>query len=161
MKEAKEAMDTMSERIKEAIESEREKLIEETTRKIEELKKSYDFEELPRNIQLQAIKPFEEILSRAKDQRYIGNMKVDRANLGRIYIAQLNYISDNKPRPVPDVLGEQPVPKERYTSIAEIEKQVKVSKSKLENMSDVDEYLRELRQALEEKINNNYKITLK
>lgn len=161
MKQAKEAMDTMSERIKEAIESEREKLIEETTRKIEEVKKSYNFDELPRNIQLQATKPFEDILSRAKGQRYIGNMKVDRANLGNLYIAQLNYISDNKPRPVPDVLGEPPVPKVRYTSIAEIEKQVKVSKSKLENMSDVDEYLRELRQALEVKINDNYKITLK
>ena len=41
-----------------------------------------------------------------------------------------------------------------------IEKQVKTSKSQLESMSDVDSYLRKLRDALEDKINDNYKITL-
>ena len=88
-------------------------------------------------------------------------MKVEQSRLSEIYAAQLNYLAKNKTQTKEDngnANGEPSVI--RYTTLRAIEKQVKTSKSQLESMSDVDSYLRKLRDALEDKINDNYKITL-
>ena len=88
-------------------------------------------------------------------------MKVEQLRLSDMYTEQLNFLIKNKIQKEEKKEGgvsEPPVP--RYTTLRNVERQVKVSKSQLESMSDVDNYLKKLRQALEEKINDNYKITL-
>ncbi|MFA6752405.1 MAG: BREX system P-loop protein BrxC [Fermentimonas sp.] len=161
MKEAKDAMDKLSERIKQTIEEERSLLIQSAEQKIEDLKGSSLYYEVADDIKRSALKPFEEIIDRTYSQRYIGNMKVEQSRLSEIYAAQLNYLAKNKAQIKEDngnANGEPSVI--RYTTLRAIEKQVKTSKSQLESMSDVDSYLRKLRDALEDKINDNYKITL-
>lgn len=158
MKDAKEAMDKLNNRIEEKIKEERTTLIEETNNIVEQLKQSYIFKEVPQNIQQNAIRPFEEIIVKASRQQYIGNLKTDRSRLGELYTIQLNYLSTNKPNS--DEVNEPHKPTVRYLSITKIEKEIKLSKSQLETIKDVDDYIYKLKKAIEEKINDNYRITL-
>ena len=77
--------------------------------------------------------------------RFIGNIRDSVAQLSDTYTKQLNFLAENLPQ-LPDDEVSEPII--RYTSIKAIEKQLKVSKPQLESMSDVDDYLRELRQLL-------------
>ncbi len=161
MKEAKDAMDNLSERVNQTIAEERSKLKEATKQKIEELQESSEYYEADKEIQKSVLDPFENILKRADTQRYIGNMKVEQSRLSDIYIDQLNSLVKNKTQEESkegDVITEPIVKK--YTTLKAIERQVKASKPQLESMSDVDSYLQKLRDALEDKINDNYKIRL-
>lgn len=161
MKDAKEALDTLKERITLAIEAERSSLVESVKQKINDLTESSEYEKATAEAKKSALRPFEEILNRADTQKFIGNMKVEQSRLSEMYTEQLNFLIKNKIRKEGEKEGgvsEPPVP--RYTTLRNVERQVKVSKSQLESMSDVDNYLKKLRQALEEKITDNYKITL-
>jgi len=161
MKDAKEAMDTLTERIKLAIETERNSLVESVKQKINDLTESSEYEEATSEAKKSALKTFEDILDRTRNQRFIGNMKVEQLRLSDMYTEQLNFLIKNKIQKEEKKEGcvsEPPIT--RYTTLRSVERQVKVSKSQLESMSDVDNYLKKLRQALEEKINDNYKITL-
>ena len=161
IKDAKEAMDSLTERIKLAIETERSSLVESVKQKINDLKESSEYEEATAEAKKSALKTFEDILDRTRNQRFIGNMKVEQSRLSEMYTEQLNFLIKNKIRKEGEKEGgvsEPPII--RYTTLRNVERQVKVSKSQLESMSDVDNYLKKLRQALEEKINDNYKITL-
>ena len=69
---------------------------------------------------------------------------------------------ENKPKPPtpPDVKDPPPQPLIRFTSIAKVEKEVRLNKTQLENMEDVETYISKLREAIEQKIKENYRITL-
>jgi len=101
-------------------------------------------------------------MAKAGRQPYIGNLKSDRNNLSELYTRQLNYMVDNKPTPptLPDVEDPLPRPTIRFTSIARVEKEVRLNKTQLENMEDVETYISKLREAIEQKIKENYRITL-
>ena len=157
MKDAKEALDALSERVEQIIKSEQLALIKTATQRMEEIIKSYEFDKVSENIQNLALKPFKEIINNADQLKFIGNIRDSVAQLSDTYTKQLNFLAENLPQ-LPDDEVSEPII--RYTSIKAIEKQLKVSKPQLESMSDVDDYLRKLRQLLEEKIKDNYKITL-
>lgn len=162
MQDAKVTMDQLAGKIADKIREERIALTEEANRKIEQLKLSYIFKEVPQQIQANAIRPFEEIIAKAGRQPYIGNLKSDRNSLSELYTRQLNYMVDNKPTPptLPDVEDPLPRPTIRFTSIARVEKEVRLNKTQLENMEDVETYISKLREAIEQKIKENYRITL-
>ncbi|MFA5639971.1 MAG: BREX system P-loop protein BrxC [Bacteroidales bacterium] len=157
IKDAKEALDALSERVEQIIKSEQLALIKTATQRMEEIIKSYEFDKVSENIQNLALKPFKEIINNADQLKFIGNIRDSVAQLSDTYTKQLNFLAENLPQ-LPDDEVSEPII--RYTSIKAIEKQIKVSKPQLESMSDVDDYLRKLRQLLEEKIKDNYKITL-
>jgi hypothetical protein len=159
MKDAKEAMDTLAGRIEEKIKEERVALMEEANNKIAQLKLNYIFKEVPQNIQENTIRPFEEIIAKASRQQYIGNLKSDRNILPDLYTRQLNYLAAYKTGL--DGVSDHPLqPIVRYTSLSKVEKEVRLSKSQLENLEDVDTYISKLRKAIEDKIKDNYRITL-
>lgn len=162
MQDAKVAMDQLAGKIADKIREEKFALTEEANRKIEQLKLSYIFKEVPQHIRANAIRPFEEIIAKAGRQPYIGNLKSDRNSLSELYTRQLNYMVDNKPTPptLPDVEDPLPRPTIRFTSIARVEKEVRLNKTQLETMEDVETYISKLREAIEQKIKENYRITL-
>ena len=69
---------------------------------------------------------------------------------------------ENKPKPQTPSGVEDPStqPTIRFTSIARVEKEVRLNKTQLENMEDVETYISKLREAIEQKIKENYRITL-
>ncbi len=159
MKDAKEAMDRLTGRIEKKINEERAALMEEANNKIAQLKQNYIFKEAPQNIQENAIRPFEEIIAKAGRQQYIGNLKSDRNILPDLYTRQLNYLAAYKTES--EGVSDHPLPPiVRYTSIAKVEKEVRLGKSQLETQEDVDDYISKLRKAIEDKIKDNYRITL-
>jgi len=116
MKDAKEAMDTLAGRIEEKINEERAALMEEANNKIAQLKLNYIFKDAPQNIQEHAIRPFEEIIAKASQQHYIGNLKSDRNSLSELYTRQLNYLAAYKTGL--EGVSDHPLPPlVRYTSI--------------------------------------------
>ena len=162
IREGKQAMDCLAEKIRDKITRERQLLIEKAQEKINELNVSYEYLEASKDIQDIAVRPFEEIITKAHRQQYIGNLKSDRNSLSELYTRQLNYMVDNKPTPptLPDVEDPLPRPTIRFTSIARVEKEVRLNKTQLENMEDVETYISKLREAIEKKIKENYRITL-
>ncbi|MDD3945760.1 MAG: hypothetical protein PHS38_13765, partial [Bacteroidales bacterium] len=163
MQDAKSAIDTLAGRIAEKIREERTLLKEEATAKIEELKEDAMYKMVSDDIQKRAIYPFEEIIARADRQPYIGNLKSDRNNLGELFTRQLNYLATNKPAPQKQpggVAEPEPAPLVRFTSMSSVEKGVRIGKSQLETLDDVDAYISRLKKAIEEKIKDNYRITL-
>jgi hypothetical protein len=137
-------------------------LIEKAQEIINQLKFSYEYLDASRIYQDIAVRPFEEIITKAGRQPYIGNLKSDRNSLSELYTRQLNYMVDNKPTPptLPDVVDPLPRPTIRFTSIARVEKEIRLNKTQLETMEDVETYISKLREAIEQKIKENYRITL-
>jgi len=162
MQDAKAAMDSLAGKISDKIREERAALKEETAAKIEELKNDDMYKVASADIRKRTLYPFEEIITRADRQQYIGNLKSDRNSLGELFTRQLNFLAANKPVPKPPegVSEPPPTPLVRFTSFSKVEKEVRFGKSQLETLDDVDAYLSGLRKAIEEKIKNNYRITL-
>ncbi|OPZ44136.1 MAG: hypothetical protein BWY95_02142 [Bacteroidetes bacterium ADurb.BinA104] len=162
IREGKQAMDCLAEKIRDKITRERQLLIEKAQEKINQLKISYEYLDASKDIQDIAVRPFEEIITKAGKQPYIGNLKSERNSLSELYTLQLNYMVEKKPKPPTLRDDEDPLPRPtiRFTSIARVEKEVRLNKTQLENMEDVETYISKLREAIEQKIKENYRITL-
>ena len=165
MKAAKDTMDKLSERILTKIKEERQLVIDAANFKLQQLQNSYDFIEATPDKQEMAQRPFQQIISKAKNQNFIANLKVDRDRLHELFTEQLNMLSQAKPvkasGPGGTVVNEPPSPPiVKFMDIKNVEKHVKIGKQQLENLEDVELYISALRKEMEDRINANIKITL-
>jgi len=165
MKQAKDTMDILSKRILTKIKEERQLVIDAANFKLLQLQNSYDFKEATPDKQELAQKPFQNIISKAKVQNYIANLKVDRDRLNELFTEQLNMLSQAKPIKTTEtgggVVSAPPAPPiVKFMDIKNVEKHVKIGKQQLESLDDVDLYISALRKEMEDKINANIKITL-
>lgn len=165
IRRAKDSMDALETRLISKIKEEKDITIESTNQRITQIQAQEGFTKLKPAQQEEILTPFREIISRAKNQNYIANLKVDRDRLGNLYTDQLNKIGnllakneakDNPPQPG------TPEPKsvEHFINIKEVEKKVKTKKGQLNSEADVEEYIHSLKQAMLEQIQQNRKITL-
>src|SRR5690606_32339834 len=155
MREVKEAMDTLQERILSKIEEQRQATIQAAENRITEIQVQKDFESLSDLQKETLLKPFYQIIQRSKMQNYIANLEVDRNNLSRLYTEQLNKLSTWTRKE-----EDSKTPKEQFVQIRLVERQVTTSKRQLETADDVQEYVSALKEVLLDQINNNRKITL-
>ena len=152
MKDAKQAMDDLENRVKNQLLGERDHTIERIKEQIKELKKRKEFASLEAIHQQQVLAPLEQELKRAGTERYIGNLRDQRNRLGNLYADQLNQMIA--------LTGPEEMADEQPQFIKQSNIHITYGKRELETEADVDDYLREARHALVSHINKNRRILL-
>lgn len=152
MKEAKEAMDKLENRVKIELKGERDATIEQIKETIDELKNRDEFTSLNQDHQKKVLSPLKDELQKAENERFIGNLRDQRNRLGDIYTRQLNKIIELS---TPDDEADS---KPQYIKQSKIH--IKFDKKELTTEEDVNEYLKEAKKALVSHINKNRKIIL-
>ncbi len=161
IRRAKDAMDALESRLISKIKEEKDTTIESANQRITQIQNQEGFMTLNPAEQEEILAPFREIVSRAKTQNYIANLKVDRERLGGLYTQQLNEIGNllAKNNPPEDGTTETK-PVDHFINIKEVEKKVKNKKGQLNTEAEVEEYIQSLKEAMLEQIQQNKKITL-
>ena len=156
MKQAKEAMDTLADKLRDKLDEEKTATVNEAKQKILLVQQQPEFGKLKPGQQDEILKPFNDIIATTRDQNFIANLQVDRNRLSNILTDQLNALGR---------LGSKgdagsSNPKEQFINIRNVEKHVKIGKDQLESEGDVDAYINALKAVMMEQIKQNRKITL-
>lgn len=161
IKKAKESMDALEARLINKIKEEKDFTTAFANERITQIQVQEDFAELKTQQQEEILAPFREIVSRAKSQNYIANLKVDRERLSDLYTEQLNKIGNLLAESNPPTLGNQETaPVDHFINIKEVEKKIRTTKGQLKSAEDVEDYIESLKSAMMEQIQLNRKITL-
>lgn len=161
IKKAKESMDALEARLINKIKEEKEFTTAFANERITQIQVQEDFAELKPQQQEEILAPFREIVSRAKSQNYIANLKVDRERLNDLYTEQLNKIGNLLAESNPPATGDQETtPIDHFINIKEVEKKIRTTKGQLKSAEDVEDYIESLKSAMMEQIQLNRKITL-
>jgi hypothetical protein len=153
IKDAKAAKDALTAKVKTLIDDERKLTETEIDRAKKRIQSHVDYGKLDDEKQKELVKPFDEELKKLKDQRFIANLRETRAKVkGSLLEKQLNEMVRLA---TPPEVDEPPVHYQRLTSV-----KVNFSKSELQSVEDVDEYIKALKTALAELIKENKRISL-
>lgn len=160
MRQAKEAMDTLEQRIKSKIDQERELTIEEANNKKVQFQQQEGFAQLSPVQQDSLLQPFSDIITKAKSQVFIASLMLDRDSLGALLTKQLNELQrlsvvDSGQK----VIGVEP-PKDLFINVRNVEKHMQFDKTQLTTEEEVEEYIQQLKTEMMKQINANRKITL-
>ena len=156
MKQAKDAIEVLEGRIQKKIQEERDATIEEAKQKIQLIQQQDAFSKIGAAEQESLLKPFNDVISKAKTQVYIANLILEKDTLGSIYTKQLN---DLERLTTKTPTGTEP-PKDLFINVRNVEKHIQYDKSQLSSEQDVNDYVEKLKKAMMEQINANRKITL-
>ena len=156
MKLAKEAMDTLADKLKHKLDEEKAATVNEAKQKILQVQQQTEFDKLTPGQQDEILKPFNDIITKTKDQNFIANLQVDRNKLSNILTDQLNALGR---------LGAKgdagtSKPKEQFINVRNVEKHVNIGKDQLDSEGDVDAYIKALKEVMMEQIKQHRKITL-
>lgn len=170
IRDAKLAMDQLSERIKAKQDEARAKVNNDLTHYISLFKEDSHFQKLSEQQQHLVLQPLEIRLKGIANERFIASLENLSFGVRELYNKQLNYaVQLATPAPSPDantypdgaaegtVLRE---PKEVFITLSNTLKKVKPPKAHIETSEDVEEYLEELRKILLEQIAQQRKINL-
>lgn len=152
IKEAKQAMDELETRVKVELEGEREATISKIEERLIDLKDRKEFDGLTNSQKEQVLDPLNQELQKAKNERFIGNLRDQRNRLGDGYTQQLNLMIELA---TPEKNDE---PKRLFIKQKNIHPTF--SKKELETEEDVDDYLKSLREAMVNHIRKNHNIIL-
>ncbi len=153
IKDAKAAKDSLISKVKALIEDERKLTESEIDRAKKRIQSHVDYSKLDDAKQKELVKPFDEELKKLKEQRFIANLRETRAKVkGSLLEKQLNEMVRLA---TPPEVDEPPVHYQRLTSV-----KLNFSKSELQSIEDVDEYVKALKTALAELIKENKRISL-
>jgi hypothetical protein len=152
IKDAKEAMDALENRVKVALQGEKEATKQRVQERLDDLENRSEFGELSPDKQRQVTAPLENKLQQIASERFIGNLKSIRTELGDLYTRQLNQMIELS---TPE---EETEPKRKFIKQTNIHSSY--SKKELETEEDVDEYLKSLREAMVKHIQKNHNIIL-
>ena len=158
IRDAKSALDGLTNKVIEKIQEEKSKTISKIQNIIDDIKNKEEFGKLDSTNQHKIIEPFEEEIQKLQSQRYIGNMRNVANHVSDvIFPRQLNeMIRLNAPKnETTGQVSDQTPHYIRSTSI-----KVNFSKTELKTEEDVQEYVDELKKALLEKIKDNKRISL-
>ncbi|NLN64679.1 MAG: BREX system P-loop protein BrxC [Clostridiaceae bacterium] len=160
IREAKEAMDSLERVIQTRIHEEQQSLTKLIRGKMEKIQASNEFREASDNARDTVIQRFEEVLFRAQNQTFIANLNMLEQSITELYTRQLNVLVSSKPQATLQGGDESPQPQVKYMTLDELKQQVRIAKHQIESLQDIEEYLQVLKEALEEKIKEDYKIIL-
>ncbi len=152
MKDAKEAMDALENKVKAELHRERDATVALIKEKIEELKQRKEFLELSNSDKNRVLEPLLNEKQKASDERFIGNLRNLRNEIGDLVTRQLNYMIELA---TPE---EDDEPKRMFIKQSNIH--LSFTKKELETEEDVDEYLKSLREAMVKHIQKNHNIIL-
>jgi len=158
IRDAKSALDSLTNKVIEKIQEEKGKTISKVQNIIDDIKNKEEFVKLDPTNQHKIIEPFEQEIQKLQSQRYIGNMRNVANHVSDvIFPRQLNeMIRLNAPKnETTGQISDQTPHYIRSTSI-----KVNFSKTELKTEEDVQEYVDELKKALLEKIKANKRISL-
>lgn len=181
IRDAKKAKDTLSAKVMERIQEEKESAVQSIEQAIEKLKDKEEFGKLTEPQQQSIVKPLQQMLGKASSSNYISYIRDTKAQVAdKMLTDQLNQMIRlaTPPKPVQnDQKGEvkQEVKGVEKGDAKEDKKQcaepviqyikqgsvkANYTKSELRTESDVDEYIESLRTALKDQIKNNRRIEL-
>lgn len=168
IKEAKEAKESLFEKVKAKLSEESEKTKTAINEAIADLKQKEEYQLLSDAHQKQILLPFETELNKLKDQRYIANLRdVRKSIVERLKPQQLNEMMrlsqpptapptpSSSGNPTPTVATE---PIQHYISRNNV--RVSFSKTELRTETDVEEYINALKKAYLDQIKDNRRISL-
>lgn len=152
IREAKQAMDTLENRVKNELLGEREQTGEKIQEKMGLLKQREEMASVSEEQRSEILQPFEELEEQAKQERFIGNLRDMRTRVEDLYTRQLNK------------LMQFAAPQENGEAKTEFIKQnnidVEFNKKELESEEDVEAYAEATKEALLQHIRKNRKIIL-
>jgi predicted transcriptional regulator len=158
IREAKTALDDLSDKIKDKIQEERKLAIQKVEDKIALIKYKEEFIKLEKLSQNQIITPFTDEIEKLKSQRYIGNMRnIASTIVEDMYSNQLNAIGELLAKQ-DSTTGEVQEPAFKYIRSTDVK--TTFTKSELQTEEDVNEYIEKLKLAMLEKVRDNKRITL-
>jgi hypothetical protein len=152
MKLAKEAMDTLEDRVKNELYGERDATTEKIRETIASLKSRSEFEELNGSQQAEVLYPLQQELKKAENERFIGNLRDQRHRLSDLYTDQLNRMQELA---TPE---DEEEPKQQFIKLSNIH--VPFNQKELKTEEDVDEYLQSLKEKMVKHIQKNHNIIL-
>lgn len=159
MKQSKDAMDALTQKVLAKVEEERQLTIDEAKQKMLQIQQEKSYSKLSAIQQEAILRPFNEIVSRSKTQQFIANLQVDRSQLSSMLTDQLNEMNDilvqDKGKNVGYITKVT-----QFINMQNVEKHIKFAKTQLETADDVEEYVEALKKAMMDQINENRKITL-
>ena len=156
MKEAKTAMDSLENKVKLELKGERDATLEHIEKKLKEIKARPEFRELDNGDKNRVLEPLLKEKQRAKEERYIGNLRNQRTDLGNLLTDQLNYLMELSAKGKDE--GKEGKPNKQFFRQSKLH--TSYSKNELETEEEVDEYLKALREAMVEQIQKNRTIRL-
>jgi hypothetical protein len=160
MRQAKEAMDALEQRIKSKIEEERVLTIEEANNKKVQFQQQEGFAQLSPAQQDSLLQPFSDIITKAKSQVYIASLMLDRDSLGALLTKQLNELQRLTIKKSEGEDSSTEPPRDLFINVRNVEKHMQFDKTQLTNEEEVEEYIKQLKTEMMKQINANRKITL-
>jgi hypothetical protein len=160
MRQAKEAMDTLEQRIKSKIDQERELTIEEANNKKVQFQQQEGFAQLSQAQQDSLLQPFSDIITKAKSQVFIASLMLDRNSLGALLTKQLNELQRLTIKKSEGEDSSTEPPKDLFINVRNVEKHMQFGKTQLTTEEEVEEYIKQLKTEMMKQINANRKITL-
>lgn len=164
IRDAKVAKDQLSQKVSDRIKLEKEEATDVIQKIIEDLESKPEFEQLEYSQKSEILKPLKDELKKVENQRYIAVIRDSKNRVkDRLYNDQLNRIMELLTPKTPDDGGdskkgdvEEPTP--HYISKSRIKP--KYSKTELRTHEDVKEYVDSLKEAFDEQIDQNRRISL-
>jgi hypothetical protein len=159
IRDAKSAMDALSDLVKEKLELERKNAMETTESALHSVKQNLDYQKLNKEEQALVTEPFEELISKIKENRFIANLRQFKEDAVNLKSSQLNKIQELKSLKA----SENGVPmaaEELVHYIRTSQIRPDFSKTELETEEDVQEYLDALKEAMLKMINDKKRILL-
>ena len=156
MKDAKAAMDALENKVRLELQGERDATLELIEEKITDLKRRSEFQSLGNLEKEQVVKPLLDQKKQAKQERFIGNLRNQRMDLGNVLTNQLNMLMDLAAKKEDGSPNQKP--KKQFFRLSKLHPDY--HQKELESEEEVDEYLKSLRDAMMEQIQKNRTIRL-
>jgi hypothetical protein len=160
MRQAKEAMDALEQRIKSKIHEERSATVEEANNKKILIQQQDGFSNLTTVQQDALTQPFSDIITKAQNQVYIANLILDRDSLGTVLTKQLNQLQRLSIKKSEGEDYQSEPPKDLFINVRNVEKHMQFERTQLTTEEEVEDYINHLKTEMMKQINANRKITL-
>jgi len=159
IKEAKQAKDKLTQKVKTLIQTEKTKAITAVESAITRLKKQEEFEALAATEQQKLLQPLQSEINKLQDERYIGPIQGSKTRVNQDLLPQLLNQMVQLANPVPSANGGvSSEPKVQYVQKSQIK--VDFSKTVLRTEAEVDAYVAALKTALKAELKKNNRICL-
>lgn len=159
IKNAKQAMDSLTKKVLDQIDHEKSSAIQAIEESIKKLKEKEEYSKLKDSRKSSIVEPLEAELTKVANSKYIANLRDVKTRVtDTLYTKQLNEMLRLTMPESDSEDGEVSEPKVHYIKKTNVP--VQFHKSELKSESDVDEYVETLRKALKEQIKSNRRIEL-
>jgi hypothetical protein len=158
MKEAKAAKESLTKKVLDQINLERQMAITSILNAIDDLQHKAEFKKLQKKDQADLLRPLQEEVAKLADQRFIARIRdIRNIALDRLFTQQLDEMI-RLATPPPPKGAEVSEPQVKYIKGTQV--QVKFEQKELRTEEDVDAYVEALRKAMKEQIKDNRRISL-